>query len=96
MSFDQFIRFLQSLLTMVSKNNTEESIKKGTEILHNLYNLALSSHTADMQTTLAIRVACGEFEYLAYNADQFAGVPGQYSQNQAKRQRLSMVVTPHC
>ena len=44
----------------------------------------------------AMRVGYVEFNYILEHKDEFAGKPGDYHGNQAKRQRLAMMVRPHC
>lgn len=93
MSEDQFIRLLQSLITMsVDKESTELAGK----ILKDLFELVRKSNMADAMTVRAMFTASSCFEHLVRCREDFAGVPGDYCQNENKRRRLWSAVYPHC
>lgn len=95
MSLKNFIAYLQQLLTMIDPLN-EYSVALAKNALSATIALAEVSGKADMPTRRAMRGAEAKFRYLAEHAQDFAGTPGNYKENEQKRQRLEMVVYPHC
>lgn len=95
MSYDTFLKVLQSIITMTDANSPE-SIKKSKEIVEGLYQLIASSGMADILVTNMAADAVRLFNEIIMFKDDFAGVPGQIRRNKAKRDRLAMMIYPHC
>lgn len=95
MSFERFVELLQQLITMTNPNS-EEQVLNAKNILKNLMELAYSSNMADEKTILAIRDGYYDFTMLLDSKESFAGKPRDFSGNQAKRNRLAMMLLPHC
>lgn len=95
MSEKQFIAFLQSLITMTDPAS-ETSVYSGKAVLENLFGLASGSGKASSIVLRMISVSIGMFEHLVNSKDSFAGVPGDYSGNEAKRHNLCNALYPHC
>ena len=91
MTFERFIELLQQLITM-----TEEQVLNAKNILKNLMELARSSEMADAVTIRAMHQGYSEFAMLLRSKESFAGKRGDFSGNQAKRNRLAMMLRPHC
>ncbi len=95
MSFERFLELLQALVTMTNPND-EEQVLNAKNILRNLLELADRSHMADRITLDTMEQAYHKFTFLLRHREDFAGKPGDYMANQAKRQRLAMMVRPGC
>ena len=95
MSFDRFIELLQQLITMTDPDDFGE-VLNAMNILKNLLELARSSELADALTIRAMHLGYAQFRGLLHSKDDFAGKPGDYSGNKAKRNRLAMLLKPGC
>lgn len=95
MNYDTFLKFLQSIITMVDENDPE-SVKNGKTILENLRVLIWSSGKANGQVMRMIGGAVENYENLIRFKDDFAGAPGDIMRNRAKRDRLAMAIYPRC
>ena len=95
MTMDNFLSYLQQLLTMVDPGN-DYSIELAKTALSTVFSLAKVSGKADMLVLRTMKSAEGQFGYLAAHKADFVGVPGEYQKNQVKRQRLAHVVIPSC
>lgn len=95
MSKGSFLRFLQSILTMVDPKD-ESSVALGFTTLISLVSMAKSSHKVDAFTLRMMRIAIANYEFLVENKNDFAGVPGDYHNNVAKRKRLENAISPGC
>lgn len=95
MSLDSFIRLYQELLTMVDPNN-EMSVEYAVNVLRQIMILARQSHKVDPLTERCMFNGINEFPRIARHRDDFAGKPGDYAVNAAKRQRLRHMLVPHC
>ena len=95
MSFERYIELLQMLITMTDPDDPNE-VLCAMNILKNLLELARSSEKADAVTIRTMSEGFHGFNGLLRHKDNFAGEPGDYSGNQAKRQRLAMILRPHC
>lgn len=95
MSMDNFLSFLQQILTMVEPAN-ESSAALAKAALTSVLGLARSSGKADAITIRSMMIAEREFEYLVRHKYDYAGVPGEYQKNQVKRQRLAHMIVPSC
>lgn len=95
MSLRNFIAYLQQLLTMVDPKD-EASYELARKALEATVELAFASGKADSVTLRAMRRAQDEFFYLVKSAEDFAGKPGHFRENEQKRHRLESVIVPHC
>lgn len=95
MSLENFISFLQQLLTMVDKKDAY-STALAKSILQSVVELAKASQKVDGRTLRAMDTAVGEFEELVLHAKEFAGKPGEILENEQKRSRLTMMLLPSC
>ena len=95
MSLSNFIAYLQQLLTMVNPRD-ERTVDLAKEALQATVNLAFMSWKADPTTLRAMRHAVEKFSMLAMHANDFAGKPGHFKENEQKRRRLASVVLTHC
>ena len=95
MSFDNFLSYLQQLLSMVDPKN-EYSIALAKTALFNTFMLTKTSGKADAMTLHAMLRAENDFLYLAKHADDFKGVPGDYTGNKHKRMKLAHMIQPGC
>lgn len=95
MSFDNFLSYLQQLLTMVEPENLYSvALAKGA--LSQTVALARISSKTDSVTYRTMLMAERQFEYLAEHRADFAGVPGEYDRNKIKRRRLGLILRPGC
>ena len=95
MSAEQLIRFFQELLTMVDPDN-ELSVQSANAILSNLYGLLRSSGKCN---TLVLRLMIrfrDNFGFYCRHREEFAGEPGDFERNSAKRDRLRETLYPSC
>lgn len=95
MSLERYIELLQAIITMTDPEN-EEQMLNAKNILKNLLELAKSSGMTVGPTMRAMTQGYYEFSMIMHHREDFAGKPGDYAGNQAKRHRLEMVVGPHC
>ena len=95
MSLQSYIRLYQELLTMVDPNNPY-SIEHALGILRQILFMAEQSKMANAETIEYMDAGIYQFEYLAKHHDNFAGKPGDFHGNEAKRQRLMHMLIPHC
>jgi len=95
MSLKNFLMYLQQLITMVNPKD-EYSIALAQAALSATISLAVASHKVDAPTNRAMMTAQIKFTYLAKHQKEYAGIPGQYLENQQKRNRLEMFLNPHC
>ena len=95
MSMDNFLSFLQQLLTMVEPDNAS-SVALAKSALTSIFGLAKTSGKADAITIRSMMIAEREFEYLVGHREDYIGKPGEYQKNQVKRQRLAHMIVPSC
>ena len=95
MTMDNFLSFLQQLLTMVDKKDPQ-SIALAKASLIAVTGLARSSRKVDAITVRSMVIAERQFDYLVMEKEDFAGVKGAYQENKIKRQRLANVIMPGC
>ena len=95
MSKGSFLRFLQSIITMVDPKD-ESSVALGYTTLVSLISMANSSHKVDAFTLHLMRMAVLNYEGLIMHQEDFAGIPGDYHNNVAKRHRLEHAIRPGC
>ena len=95
MSAERYIELLQMLITMTDPRNQEE-VLHATNILKELLELAKSSGKVKGFTLHMMHQGYFEFPFLLDRKEEFAGKPGDYDTNRAKRQRLAMLLRPGC
>ncbi len=95
MSKENFLMFLQQLITMTDKHD-QESIEYATKALDAVFNLAKNSGLSDAITLRMMKAASLSFVYLLDNKKAFAGKKGAYQQNKIKRMRLEQTLQPTC
>ena len=95
MSLDNFLSYLQQLLTMLDSSNPY-SVELAKAALRETYVLAKLSGMADGITLRAMHEALERFDHFAETRDHFAGVRGEYQENQKKRKRLALMLVPGC
>ena len=95
MTIDNFLSFLQQLLTMVDPKN-ECSIAIARNTLSGIISLASTSQKVEAITLRAMKRAEMELGFLIDNRDDFIGKPGQYEFNKTRRHRLYHVIMPGC
>ena len=95
MTLSNFLSFLQQLLSMIEPRD-KYSVALAKNALSATVALARESGKADAETVRAMVRAEEEFEYLAENARDFIGRPGEYNENEKRRRRLSMMLIPSC
>ena len=95
MSLNSFLIYLQQLLTMTDSTNPY-SVELAKSALRETSVLAKLSNMADGFTLRTMKNALDTFDQLVMNRDQFAGVPGEFQENEKKRRRLGMVLGPRC
>ncbi len=95
MSEQNFLSFLQQLLTMIDPEDTD-SIELGRKALNAVIELAISSHKANASVVRMMMNAENCFDYLVRNAIHFIGAPGQFADNQQRRRRLANALRPGC
>ena len=95
MSMDNFLSFLQQLLTMVEPGN-KSSVALAKTALKAVIGLAESSDKVNMVVLRSMYIAEINFEHLADHKNDFAGVPGEHQKNRVKRQRLEHMIMPGC
>ncbi len=95
MSKNNFLSYLQQLLTMVDPLNPY-SVGLVKTSLAAIIALAKGSGMADGITMRLMMGAEARLQYLIQHADEFTGRPGEYEENMHKRKRLEQVCYPHC
>lgn len=95
MSEKRFLETLQALLTMVDPDS-ETSIACVKATITNILALAKSSQKCNHMAVYMMEQALFMMDHLILSRDDFAGRPGDYAGNTAKRQRLGLVLRPHC
>lgn len=95
MTLENFLSFLQQLLTMVDPKN-KSSVELARTALAGVVGLARSSNMADAITLRSMVMATHQFDSLVRNRKDFVGIPGDFMNNQNKRQRLSHMIMPGC
>ena len=96
MTTENFLSFLQQLLTIVDPKD-QQSVNMVKSLLLDLK--ILSDHNTKpfgLVTRRMITVANLRIDYLIEHSSEFAGKPGEYDANHKKRQRLHILLTPHC
>ena len=93
MSFEMFVRLLQSLITMA---DSPENVEKAFKILDMLDDMCETTNKVDGRTAYAIHVAADSFDILVAQRNEFAGIPGDVNNNKKKRHRLAMYLMPGC
>ena len=89
------LKLLQQLLTMVDKES-HTSIRCAKNALENIYALARESGKSDAMTIRMMDRSIHLFERMVAYKEDFAGVPGDYNGNAAKRHHLEMMIRPGC
>ena len=95
MSLNNFLSYLQQLLSMVDPAN-KYSVALAQAALDATVKLVRASGKADAVTMRTMVNAQREFRYLASHRDEFAGIPGDYNGNEQKRRRLGLMLQPGC
>ena len=95
MSFERFVVLFQILITMTNPIDQDE-VLNALNILKNLKELADRSGKADQRTLEAMENGYRNFRNFLKRREDFAGRPGDHSENQIKQQRLAMILRPHC
>ena len=95
MTFENFLSYLQQLLTMVDSEN-EYSIALAHSALKSTIDLASISGKADPITVRSMEIAEMEFYSLAKHRGDFIGVPGEYEMNARRRRNLGLTIRPSC
>ena len=95
MSKDNFLSYLQQLLTMVDPENSY-SVALAQAALDATVELVRASAKADSLTVRIMVNAQHEFRYLTSHQKDYAGVPGEYRENEQKRRRLGLILQPGC
>lgn len=95
MSLDTFIRLFQSLLTMADPDN-ELSVEYAETILRMVFALVRQSGKADAMTMRCMDNGVQNFRLIFRHREEFAGRPGEFKTNSAKRQRLKDLLYPSC
>lgn len=95
MSEQNFLSFLQQILTMVDPKS-RESVELCHNALSAVIELALASQKVNSHTLRMMRAADYMFMDLVEHSDHFAGKPGQYQENEHKRRRLANLIYPSC
>ena len=93
MSFEMFVRLLQSLITMA---DSPENVEKAFKILDMLDDMCETTNKVDGRTAYAIHVAADSFNFFVSQRSEFAGIPGDVNTNRKKRRRLAMYLMPSC
>ena len=95
MTIDNFLSYLQQILSMVDKND-EKSVFQAKTALVSIAELVEYSGKADLMTRRYIQYAVAIFENLAEDADDYADKPGASTINIQRRNRLKMAICPSC
>lgn len=95
MSMDNFLSFLQQILTMVEPENVY-SVELAKAAMSSVIALARTSGKANAITIRAMEIAERKFELLVSHREDYAGKLGDVIQNQVKRKRLEHMIMPSC
>lgn len=95
MSINNFIAYLQQILSMIDSKD-KYSVALGEAALNATIALAQASEKIDEETYRAMMIAQREYRYLAENAKDYAGKPGRFDENEKRRRRLLMAISPSC
>ncbi len=95
MSEDMFLKLLQSLLTMVDPEDPL-SVASFQNVLNSVLAMGEKAKAVDGETRMLMMRAAKYPEDIIYNRKDFAGKPGDYKGNQAKRNRLYQALMPSC
>ena len=95
MTMDNFLRFLQQLLTMADPADPD-LVEKAENALRVVVDLVRSSHEVDTQTAFLMDCAINQFRHLLRFRDEFAGVRGKPMLNEQRRRRLRLALRPGC
>ena len=95
MSMENFLSYLQQLLTMVNPKD-EYSVALAKTALQTTIALAAASGKADNIVKSTMYRAEKIFPSLVAHAKDFSGKPGEMLENKQKRQRLLLVLRPSC
>ena len=95
MSLNNFLCYLQQLLSMVDGSD-EESVALAQSALAATIRMVRFSGKADRITWQTMTAAEGMFPHLVEHREDYSGVPGEYLRNERRRRRLGMVLQPHC
>ena len=95
MSLNNFISYLQQILSMVNPKD-KYSVALGKSALSATIALAMASEKIDYQTERAMMLAEHQYDQLVENAKDFAGKPGKFEENEKRRRRLLMAISPGC
>ena len=95
MTLDNFLSFLQQLITMTDPDN-DASVALAKNALTSVSALARTANMVDPLTRRAMMKAEVRLEMFLHHREDFAGKPGEYMNNQHKRQRLRSYLAPEC
>lgn len=95
MSLDNFLSFLQQILTMVDKKDVN-SVALAKSALETTVQFAIASKKVDNLTQSVMTTAIHAFDYLVENSKDFAGKPGDLLGNKQNRRKLQMAIMPSC
>ena len=95
MSLNNFISYLQQILSMIDPKDYY-SVALGKTALSATIALAMASGKVDALTEHAMMRAEGQYFCLAENAKDFSGKPGKFEENERRRRRLLMTLSPGC
>ena len=95
MSMDNFLSYLQQLLTMLDPENPY-ALALAEAALDATTGLAMASGKADPITIRTMENAKQTFLYLVSHQKEFAGVPGEYKANEQRRRKLGSLLRPEC
>lgn len=95
MSLENFLSFLQQIITMTNPKDTA-SVALAKNAVVSVIALARSSEKVDALTWRVMNEAEMLLEQLLRHQDDFAGKPGDYVGNKNKRHRLLNVLRPGC
>ena len=95
MTLNNFLSYFQQLLTMINPEE-EHSVELARKALFATFDLVRATKKVDARTLRAMNLARRQFQFFAEHAEDFAGSPGEYRENEQKRRRLEMMLTPHC
>ncbi len=95
MTRSNFLSFLQQLLPMIDPRN-KYSVALAKQAFSATRALAMASGKVEAEVARAMYTAEERFEYLAENARDYNGKPGDYNENEKRRRRLWMTIAPSC
>ena len=95
MSLNNFISYLQQILSMIDPKD-KYSVALGKNALSATIALAMASGKVDAKTEHVMKIAEHQYLYLAENAKDFTGKPGKFEENEKRRRRLLMAISPIC